>query len=297
MKTLQRLTLIAMLLFFICSCYTTGDVVTESTISNQEIEGLGETELSKINEIKKARKEEADDEQGLKKVIQETPNFTVSEYIALNPDAINPTSGDYSVGGYDVIDIMIYEEPDLSRENVRVDAKGYISFPLIGRVKVDDLTISEIESLISRKLVEGNYILDAHVTVDVREYNSKKYIVLGAVGSRGTHSLRAKERVLDAISKSGGIDFEQGGKEGMIIRTLNPNTEKESKIVIKIDLTGLLEGGVQESNILLQDRDLLYISKPDYYYIIKQSGGGGNTPMWKRISPSSKPSPQPAVSA
>jgi len=278
MKLLRHLAYMIFLLFFlIAACATTGDVVTVSTISDKELKDLGEAELNKINEIKRTKKE-AKEDHSLKKFIQETPNYTVSEYLALNPNAINPTASDYKVGGYDVIDILIYEEPDLSRENVRIDAKGYISFPLIGRVKVDGLTTSEIERLISRKLVEGNYILDAHVTADVKEYNSKKYIALGAVGRRGTYSLRAKERVLDAISKSGGIDFEQGGKQGMIIRTLNPDTSKETKIVIMIDLPGLLEGGVQESNILLQDRDLLYIPKPDYYYIIKHSGGGGKYP-------------------
>ncbi|MFC1813027.1 polysaccharide biosynthesis/export family protein [Thermodesulfobacteriota bacterium] len=269
------------LFFLINACATTGDVVTVSTISNQGLENLSEAELKRINEIKETKRKEAEDH-SLKKVIQETPNYTVSEYLALNPDAINPTAGDYWVGGYDVIDILIYEETDLSRENVRIDAKGYISFPLIGRLKVDGLTTSEIEKLISRKLVQENYILDAHVSVDVKEYNSKKYIVLGAVGRRGTYSLRAKERVLDAISKSGGIDFEQGGKQGMIIRTLNADTPKERKIVIKIDLSGLLEGGIQESNILLQDRDLLYIPKPDYYYIIKHSGGGGKYPYMEK---------------
>ena len=273
----RHLTLIFLaLLFFISACGTTGDVVTVSTISNDGLENLSEAELNKINEIKEAKSKEG--ERSLKKIIQETPNYTVFEYLVLNPEAINPTAGDYKVGGYDVIDILVYEEPDLSREDVRVDAKGYISFPLIGRARVDDLTTSQIESLIASKLVEGNYILNAHVTVDVKEYNSKNYIVLGAVGQRGTYSLRAKERVLDAISKSGGIDFEQGGKQGMIIRTVNPDTPKERKIVIKIDLPGLLEGGIQESNILLHNRDLLYIPKPDYYYIIKHSGGGGKYP-------------------
>ncbi len=278
----KRWAFMAFALFFIIgACSTTGDVVTVSSISDNGLKSLSEAERARISEIKQA-KQKAEEDQGLKKVIQETPNYTVSEYLTLNPDAINPTAGDYVVGGYDVIDILIYEEPDLSRENVRIDAKGYISFPLTGRVNVDGLTTSEIESLIARKLVKGNYILDAHVTVDVKEYNSKKYIVLGAVGHRGTYSLRAKERVLDAISKSGGIDFEQGGKQGMIIRTLNPDKPNDRKIVIKIDLPGLLEGGVQESNILLRDRDLLYIPKPDYYYIIKHSGGGGKYPYMEK---------------
>ena len=157
-----------------------------------------------------------------------------------------------------------------------------ISFPLIGRIKVDDLTTSEIEGLISLKLAEGQFLYDAHVSVIVKEYRSKQFFVLGSVNAPGSYSLKARERVLDAISRAKGIDFEQCGKTAMIVRIEYPNTDFERKIVIKIDLSALLKASDQNSNILLYDRDVLYISKPEYFYIIGQVKKPGSYPYLQK---------------
>ena len=256
-------------LLFIGACSAGGNVVHVTTVSEGKLEGLRKSDLARLAKIKEAKKKEEKD-LGLKRVIQRTPNYNIDEYLAFYPDANNSTAQDYRVGGYDVLDVIIYEEPDLSREKVRISADGYISFPLIGRLKVDGLTASRIESLISFKLAEGRFVLDAHVSVTVSDYKSKQFMVLGSVKEPGTYPLQARERVLDAVSRAGGIDFEQGGKQGMIIRTEYPNTEHEKKVVIRINIPDLLKGGNQLSNLLLSDKDLLYIPKAENFYIIGQ---------------------------
>lgn len=130
---------------------------------------------------------------------------------------------------------------------------------------MDGLNTSDIERLISTRLAEGQFLIDAHVPVTVVDFKSRQFIVLGSVKEPGTYALQAKERLLEALSKAGGIDFEQGGKEGMIIRTLDPNTPREKKIVIRIELTSLLKGGDQLSNLLLKDKDRIYIPKAEYF--------------------------------
>jgi polysaccharide biosynthesis/export protein len=267
--------------FLMSACVTGGDVVRVTTVSDDKFEGLGESDLARLKDIEKARKKALKDD-GLESVIQGTPNYTVAEYLSRNPDANNPLARDYTVGGYDVLDITVYEEGDLSREKIKVSAYGFISFPLIGRVKVDTLTTSEIESLIATKLADGQFILDAHVDVSVVDYKSKQFMVLGSVKEPGTYPLQARERVLDAVSKSGGVDFEQGGKQAMIIRTENPNTANENKIVINIQLPGLLKGGDQVSNLLLADKDLLFIPKAEFFYIIGQVQNPGAYPYLEK---------------
>jgi polysaccharide export outer membrane protein len=264
------------------SCATDGEVVQVIEVGGQEAKtGLDEKTLAQLDEIReKSDAPEADPE--LKTVIEATPNYSVEEYLRRYPHANNPMLQDYRVGGYDVIDITVYEEADLSREGIRVSGDGYISFPLIGRVYVEGLATSEIEERISTKLAEGQYLLDAHVSVTVTEFNSKNVMVLGSVKEPGTYSLQAKERVLEVISKSGGLDFEQGGKQGMIIRTLNPGMASEKKIVIRVDLSGLLEGGDQLSNLLMLNEDLLYIPKAENFYIIGQVKEPGSYPIMEK---------------
>jgi len=90
---------------------------------------------------------------------------------------------------------------------------------------------------------------------------------------------------LDAISKAGGISrtrdsfYEQAGKKGLIIRTENPNTDQERKIVINLDLQGLLKGSDQISNLFLADKDVLFIPTAEHFYIIGQIIRPGSYPL------------------
>lgn len=275
MKSFAYICLFITIVFLIGACAVEGEVVKVTTIKEGAYTGLKKEDLARLNEIKKAKSDKGIND-NLKSVIEETKRFSVAQYITEHPDKKGLAAGDYMVGGYDVLSITVYEEEDLSREAVRVSAEGYISFPLIGRIKVDNCTTSEIERIISYKLAEEQYLLDAHVSVMVTEYNSKRFLVLGAAQNPGSYALQARARVLDAISRAGGIDPGQAGKKGMIIRTENPNTAKERKILIDIDLQGLLKGRDQISNIYLMDKDVLFIPTADYFYIIGQVNNPGS---------------------
>jgi polysaccharide export outer membrane protein len=257
-------------------CSATGDVVKVTQVS-AGYDGLDEKERATLKEIKEAQRSQTADND-LKAVIETTPNYSVTEYLQGNPEIVNRSPEDYRVGGDDAIDIIVYEEPDLTRQGVRVSTDGYISFPLVGRIPVAGLTTSEIEERIATELAKGQFLLDAHVSVTVVDYKSQKFMVLGSVKAPGTYPLQGRDRVLDAISKAGGIDFEQGGNQGLIIRTIAAREGTERKITIRIDLSGLLKGGDQVSNLLLLNRDLLYIPKPENFYIIGQVNNPGSYP-------------------
>jgi len=269
------------LAFFIGACGVGGEVVKVTAVQEGSYAGLKKYDLAKLDEIKKARGDKGIGD-SIRNVIEETRHFSIAQYLIHHPEIRGPAGGDYRVGGYDVLGIIVYEEKDLSREAVRVSADGYISFPLIGRIKVDDLTTSEIEKLISLKLAEEQYLLEAHVSVMVTGYNSQRFLVLGAVEKPGSYSLQARERVLDAISKAGGIDFDQAGKKGMIIRIENPDTHQERKIVINLDLEGLLKGRDQISNIFLAGKDVVFIPTVEHFYIIGQVKNPGSYPLGDR---------------
>jgi len=265
-----------------CGGIIGGDVVKITTAKNSQRYGLGEEDLEKLEEIKKARKGQQEVDTSISNVIEATPHYSISEYLFRHPEVRGAAGADYKVGGYDVLNITVYEEKDLSREAIRVSADGYISFPLIGRIMVNNLTTSEIEKLISNKLAEQEYLLDAHVSVLVTGYNSKRFLVLGAAKTPGSYSLKARERVLDAISRAGGITLKEAGKKGMIIRIENSNADRERKIIIDIDLQGLLEGKDQISNIYMTDNDVLFIPSGEYFYIIGQVKKPGSYRITRR---------------
>ncbi len=270
------LIIVALAVCIVAACVTTGDVVKVEIVKEDAYKDLKESERTALEEIRKASADKKIDNK-LSNVIAKTPQFSVTEYLEKYPETSARVSKNYRVGGYDVIDIMIYEEEDLSRKSLQVSADGYITFPLIGRIEVDNLTTAEIGKLIASRLAQEQFLLDAHVSVMVADYKSKRVLVLGTVNNPGSYALQARERVLDALSKAGGLWRRTGvsaqssaGKKGLIIRTQNPDTPQESKIVINIDLKGLFEDGDQIANLYMQDKDVLFIPAAENFYIIGQ---------------------------
>jgi polysaccharide biosynthesis/export protein len=274
---LTRSLALPVLIFAISACMG-GDVVKVTSLTGaKNLDGLKKEDRAMLEELKKSKgKKEIDS--GIADALEKTPHYTVSEYLAKYPPKMGGDA-DYTVGGNDILSIKVYEEPDLSKEAIRVSGKGYISFPLIGRLKVAGVTTSDIEKLISEKLADQQYLLNAHVDVMVTEYMSKHYFVLGEVGTPGSHPLQARERVMDALTKVGGVEEEKASNRLMLIRTFNPDTDNEQKLVIDVNLVDLLKKGDQISNIHLEDRDVLYFLPVEQFYIIGQVRGPGSYDM------------------
>lgn len=267
-----------------CSA-TGGDIVRVVSVSAQQssLPGLKAADLAKVKEIRQGATGSVGGNDVLRSVLaDETRSISVADYLRLHPEVAGGGTRDYIVGGDDVLSVKVYEEPDLSREAVRVSSDGYLSFPLISRLKVAGLTTAEIGDLISRKFAEGQYLLNAHVSVVVVEYNSKQFMVLGAVAKPGSYPLSAHERILNAISKAGGIKETGAGKKAKIVRTEYAGTAREKQIVIDVDLQGILRGTAQNANLQLRDKDTLFIPTPESFYIIGQVNKPGPYPLIDR---------------
>lgn len=111
---------------------------------------------------------------------------------------------DTTLGTGDVFEIRVYGEDDLSAD-YRVDQEGTIDFPLVGQVEVAGLEPGAIAALISSRLREGGFLVAPHVACVVREYNSKRISVLGAVRTPGSYPLRSGMGVIEALGLAGGF--------------------------------------------------------------------------------------------
>jgi len=245
---------------------------------------LKEADRAMLEELKKTSSG-GNADAGLSSLIKDTARtMTMAEYLSRYPAAAGAGAGEYAVGPYDVLGITVYDEPDLSSPALRIAADGYIAFPLIGRLKVDGLTTAQIEALITRKLAQGQILLDAHVAVMITECNSAWFLVLGAVANPGSYPLAANERVLNALSKAGGISQEQkgAGRKAKIVRTLNAKTPQEQQLIIHFDLQSVLQGTDRNANIFLANRDTLFISMPENFYILGEVKKPGAYPLAER---------------
>jgi len=87
--------------------------------------------------------------------------------------------------------------------NVRLDSKGQISLPYVGRKKISGATLTQVEDII-RKSLKG-VATDPQVYVELVGDLSGSVLVAGAVKAPGRFSaLQGPLTLLDAINKAGG---------------------------------------------------------------------------------------------
>lgn len=105
------------------------------------------------------------------------------------------------LGVDDVFEVRVLGEPDLSGA-FRVTADGNVDYPLAGRLKVGGLNTGEVQQLITEKLKDG-YLKSPQVTVMIKEWNSRKIIVVGQVQKPGPVSYYPRMTIVEAIAAAG----------------------------------------------------------------------------------------------
>lgn len=97
-----------------------------------------------------------------------------------------------------------------------VDSNGNIDMPVIGNVKVKDLSRMEVQNLIRHKLLTSRLVRDPIVTV---EFVDMAYYVMGDIGS-GRHEIhRDVVTLIEAISESGDIAVTGRRDNILVLRT------------------------------------------------------------------------------
>src|ERR1041384_4945367 len=100
----------------------------------------------------------------------------------------------YRIGAGDVLDIRIYNRPQLSREAVRVEGSGMIRMPLIEtEIQAACLTEGELSKEISTRYAK--FYKNLQVDVFIKEYHSRQVAIIGAVNDQGRFELQRRIRL------------------------------------------------------------------------------------------------------
>ncbi len=163
----------------------------------------------------------------------------------------NIQSGSFQVGS----DGSVSSQATVSKEKgYRVDVDGNIDFPILGKLHVEGLKVSELQQLIKDKIIEGNYIKDPIVSV---EFLNFKYTVLGAVSSNGTFSVNGDRiTLLEAIANAGDLTSKANIKRVMVIREEGDDRKMYIHDLRKTDI-------FWSPCFYLQQNDIVYV-EPKY---------------------------------
>jgi len=190
----------------------------------------------------------------------------MNEKLLMGNLASSKTFGeDYKIGPEDLIEITVFEVDKLNK-TVRVSAKGDISLPLLGVLKVKGLTATELEKKVTDLLAE-KYLKDPYVTVFIKEYRNQRISVIGMVEKPGVFEVSGQKTVLGMLAMAGGLK-EEAGRLLFLIRPhdLNEDVLKEMggfaqqpPLTLVIDLEELLIKGDLTLNVPTKAGDVINI--------------------------------------
>ncbi|MCG8528361.1 MAG: polysaccharide export protein [Opitutales bacterium] len=154
----------------------------------------------------------------------------------------------------DLIQIQVFQEPDLNKE-VRIEANGTIVLPLINRVKVGGISISEAQERI-RYLYDKDYLVNPQVSVLVLEYKPREVDVLGQVNAPGPVEIPFDRELtlVEAISRAKGFT-RLARRSSVQVTRINEDGEKE---VFTINADKMM-GEVDSKEYILKEGDSVYV--------------------------------------
>lgn len=105
----------------------------------------------------------------------------------------------YILGPGDTVKIHVFQEPDLSI-SARISNNGTVDYPLLGKLKMEGLTLVEAVELLDRKL-RGDYLIDPQISVSMDTYRT--FFVTGEVRSPGSYEYQPGMTARRAIVVAG----------------------------------------------------------------------------------------------
>jgi len=191
----------------------------------------------------------------------------------------------YALGPDDQILIRVLDVDEISAVNqtpIRIDSRGNITLPLIGRVQASGLTTEQLEQEIQKRLLR--YVQKPDVSVYLTEMRSQPISVLGAVKEPGVHQLQGRKTLFEVISIAGGLR-EDAGYKVLVTRRLEwgriplPDAQDDPTgkySVASVSVKSIMAATRPEENVEIRPYDVVSVPRAELIYVVgavKKSGG------------------------
>ena len=160
---------------------------------------------------------------------------------------------EYILGTSDTISINLTDTDDLDGV-YKIDQDGMIDLPFIGKINLNELTLSEAQNLLIQ--IIKSFYKNPDLQVDIEEFNSNKVYIVGAVRNQTTISLN--EQPLSLIEAAIQANFNPSAEDKFF--GTSGLLRREGK-VYKINLTNTFKNKDEKENFYLKRNDVIFINK------------------------------------
>lgn len=167
------------------------------------------------------------------------------------PELAAPFNG--GVGSYRVGDdgnVSTVIDRSSSTSGYTVDQEGTIDFPILGKMRVEGLTLEEVREMVRGALIAKEYINNPTVKVELLNL---KISVMGAVGNQSVLQVpEAQITLLEALTQAGGLSILADPQAVFVIREQDG---VRKKYVNDIESKSIFDS----PTYYLQQNDIVYV--------------------------------------
>ena len=187
--------------------------------------------------------------------------------------AISQPDERYRIGPGDVLDIRIFNRPNLSRDSVRVEGNGMIRMPLLeSEIQAACKTEGELAAEIARGYIK--YYKNPQVDVFIKEYHSKQVAVIGAVNEQSRFELQRRIRLLELLTYAKGPSPKAGqtinivhAPPALACQSATSATEDSTTAFVSYKLTETMKGS-PSANPYIEPGDIITLPEADQIYVV-----------------------------
>jgi polysaccharide biosynthesis/export protein len=161
-------------------------------------------------------------------------------------NASTPGAASYRIGPLDVLEVAVFKVPELNR-TVQVGDQGTVNLPLVNEMVAVGKTPQQFERELTSKL-GAKYLQSPQVTVNVREFNSQRITVEGAVKNPGVIAMKGRTTLLQVMAQSGGIDSTVATNEVVVFRVRDGK-----RFAAKFDVGEIRTGNIEDPVLIAGD--------------------------------------------
>lgn len=188
----------------------------------------------------------------------------------------------YMIGPGDLVQILVLDMEEIGKYPNRVDLRGYINLPVVGRVEAAGLTADQLGAKIQERL--RSHLKQPDVTVSIVEMRSQPVSVLGAVSQPGVQQVQGHKTLMEVISQAGGLRQDAGYAIRIArLKQWGPlplpgarEDETGEYWLAEVPVSEVLGGQAPAKNIQVRPHDVVTIPKGKLVYVmgaVRKSGG------------------------
>jgi len=188
------------------------------------------------------------------------------------PNAQAAVSDEYVINPEDILDVYVYDVPELSREYL-VNSAGNVTVPLLPKpVPAAGLSPDQFARALEQSFRQAGSLSRAQITVTVKQSRRSVVTVEGAVKTPQAVQVIGRTRLTAVLSQCGGLADDAGSTATVTRGSLAPRDGSQgggsTGSVVTVELKKLMDGNDSGSHFDVWPGDRVSVDHAGVFYVL-----------------------------